>query len=270
LSVLVRSWNLFHGNTKPPQRHAFLEEAVRRAVSDQPDIVLLQEVSAWALARLREWSGMTAVGDVAQPPTIGPLPSTAEIGRLLTSLHQGVLRSAFSGQANAILLAHEVELVDRHLLVLNPRSFRREQARRHGLGFVARLAWASERRVCQAVRIRLPDGRPALVANMHATSFPPDHRLATVEFERAVGWVDGLAERDDAVIVGGDLNQSVRSSPVLARISERRFSAPGRGIDHILVRGAAVERELATWPDDRRRVDGALLSDHAPVEVTFR
>jgi len=48
------------------------------------------------------------------------------------------------------------------------------------------------------------------------------------------------------------------------------FSAPaGKGIDHVLVRGAQAGPE-ETWPRERRRVGGRLLSDHAPVEVRIR
>src|SRR4051812_40346481 len=55
--VLVRTWNVFHGNSKPPERRAFLEEMVRLAVADEPDLVCLQEVPAWAVAELDDWSG---------------------------------------------------------------------------------------------------------------------------------------------------------------------------------------------------------------------
>ena len=50
--------------------------------------------------------------------------------------------------------------------------------------------------------------------------------------------------------------------------AEWGFSPPGPGIDHVLVRGADVS-EHHRWPLDRRRVDGRLLSDHAPVEVAL-
>jgi endonuclease/exonuclease/phosphatase family metal-dependent hydrolase len=56
--VLVRSWNLFHGNTLPPQRRGFLDEMVRLASADDPDVVCFQEVPAWALRRF-------TAGDVA-------------------------------------------------------------------------------------------------------------------------------------------------------------------------------------------------------------
>jgi endonuclease/exonuclease/phosphatase family metal-dependent hydrolase len=270
VSVLVRSWNLFHGNTKPPGRVTHLERMVRMAVADDPDVVLLQEVPAWALRRLGGWSDRTAVGDVAAPPTLGPLPSTYWIGHAITSLNPGLLRSAFSGQGNAILLAPRLRLLFRDVLVLNPPAFRRRQARRLRLGVLARLAWAGERRVCQAVRVELPDGRRALVANLHATSHPPDHRLPEAELERAVEWVERTARDGDVVILGGDLNQSIRNSPFLTQLPARGYSEPGRGIDHIFVRGAELEGPLTWWPDERRKLDGRLLSDHAPVEVTIR
>ena len=106
--MLIRTWNVFHGNTKPPQRKAFLDEMVRLAVADAPDVVCLQEIPAWALPRLGAWSGYAAIGAIAARPMLGPLPSTAELGRVLTSIDHGVLRSAFSGQGNAILAAPQI------------------------------------------------------------------------------------------------------------------------------------------------------------------
>ena len=122
----------------------------------------------------------------------------------------------------------------------------------------------------QAVRAGLADGRGAVVANLHATSYPPDHRLPEVELRRAADWVDSLSRPGDVVILGGDLNQSVRSSPLLGELAEKGYSAPGPGIDHILVRGAELVQPLSSWPDARRRLEGKLLSDHAPVELTIR
>src|ERR687888_2168608 len=73
--LLVRTWNLFHGNTKPPGRKAFLEEMVRLASADRPDVLCLQELPVWSLEHLARWSGMTAVTDVAKRP----LPGTVEL-----------------------------------------------------------------------------------------------------------------------------------------------------------------------------------------------
>ena len=47
--MLVRTWNVFHGNTSPPQRHALLRDALQLAVSGDPDLVCLQELPAWSL-----------------------------------------------------------------------------------------------------------------------------------------------------------------------------------------------------------------------------
>ncbi len=268
MALLVRSWNLFHGNAVPPERGAFLQEMVTLAAADEPDVLLLQEVPAWALERLDEWSGMAAVGEVAARPSLGPLPSTAAIGHALTSLNHGLLRSAFSGQANAILVRPPLRVLDRETIVLNARRFRRAQARWLGLGVAARLGWANERRVCQAVRIRLPDASTQVVANLHATSYPPDERLADAELLRAAWFVDALAEPHEPIVIGGDFNVTAARSWTLTELAgeEWGFSKPGPGIDQILVRGVratAPER----WPAERRRLDGRLLSDHAPVEL---
>jgi endonuclease/exonuclease/phosphatase family metal-dependent hydrolase len=269
--VLIRSWNLFHGNTVPPQRRAFLREAVRLASADRPDVLCLQEIPAWALRRLGAWSGMEAFADLAARPLLGPLPIPAELGRLLTSAHNGLLRSACSGQGNAILVAPELRARDHRRVVLNGSSFRRAQARWLGLDVVARLAWAKERRVGQTVRVELGDGRHALVANLHATSYWPDQRLPDAELFRAARFAVDAAPAGEVVVLAGDFNVSAGRSHTLADLTgpEWGFSPPGPGIDHVLVRGADAG-ELRIWPEERRRVDGALVSDHAPVELEIR
>jgi len=265
--LLVRTWNLFHGNVQPPGRKAFLEELVRLASADRPDVLCLQELPVWALGRLEAWSGMTAVADVARRPSLGPLPSTPEVGRILTEIHHGILRSAFTGQANAILLGPGLDVAEHRHVVLNPRRFRRAQARRLGLGIVPRLVWGKERRVCQAVRLRRPSGT-FVVGNLHATSYP-DKRLADAELLRTAVFVDGMAGPNEPVLLCGDFNVSVRFSRTLADLAgpDWRFAgATPTGIDHVLVRGLR-SGEPERWPDARRRHEGRLLSDHAPIDV---
>jgi endonuclease/exonuclease/phosphatase family metal-dependent hydrolase len=266
--VLVRTWNVFHGNTSPPQRHSLLPQALELAVSGEPDVVCLQELPAWSLERLEGWTEYAAATALAARPTLGPLPSTAEIGRRITALNQGVLRSAFAGQGNAILVSPRLHIVDRDTLVLNPWSFRRAEAKQLGLGVIARLAWGKERRVCQVIRIR--DGeRTIVVANMHATSYPADDRLPDVELRRAFAFVDRFAGANEPVIVAGDLNVALQRSRTLQDVTSRApaFSQPGPWIDHVLVRGLEVVSGPTTWPPDQRELDGVLVSDHAPVEV---
>jgi endonuclease/exonuclease/phosphatase family metal-dependent hydrolase len=266
--LLVRTWNLFHGNTQPPGRKAFLEEMVRLAAADRPDVVCLQELPVWALGRLAGWSGMSAVTDVARRSSLGPFPLTAELGRKLTSINPGLLRSAFTGQANALLLSAQLSVLEHRRLVLNPYRFRRAQAQRLELGRAARLAWASERRICQAVRVGC-EGRTFVVGNLHATSYPADRRLADAELLRAAVFVDGIALPGEPVLLCGDFNLSVRFSHTLAELmtSEWGFSgASPTGIDHVLVRGFR-SGEPQIWPRERRLYGDRLLSDHAPVEV---
>jgi endonuclease/exonuclease/phosphatase family metal-dependent hydrolase len=267
--LLVRTWNLFHGNTLPPGRKAFLEEMVRLATADRPDVVCLQELPVWALKHLGRWSGMSVVADVAKRPSLGPLPSTAEIGRLLTEVNHGLFRSAFTGQANALLIGSNLPVLEHRRIVLNPFRFRRAQARRLGLGHDARLSWAVERRVCQAVRVRR-GGSMVVVGNMHATSYSRDRRLADAELLRAAVFVDGLAGPQEPILLGGDFNLSMRTSRTLAELMTDEWGFSGAtptGIDHVLVRGLRAS-DPQVWPPERRRgADGRLLSDHAPVEL---
>ena len=267
--MLVRSWNLFHGNTTPPGRQAYLDEMVRVAVADDPEMVFLQEVPAWALGRLGEWAGgMRELHALAARPVLGPLAIPAVLGRALTASNHGLFRSAFAGQANAILLAPSLRVLSTETTVLNPTRFRDAQARWLGLDWLARLAWGKERRVCQAVRLDCGDGRTMLVANMHCTSYPPDQRLPDAELLRAATFAGAVARPDDIVVLAGDFNTSYLRSRTLHDLcsNEWGFSQAGPAIDHILVRGAVVS-PVHRWPDARREHAGRLLSDHAPVEV---
>ena len=264
--LLVRTWNLFHGNTQPPGRKAFLEEMVRLASADRPAMLCLQEVPVWALGRLDDWGGMPAVGAVAQRPHLGPFPSTAELGRVLTELHHGLLRSAFTGQANALLLGSKLEIREHRHVVLNPFRFRRAHARRLELGPVERLAWSKERRVCHAVRVQRGD-EALIVANLHATG-SPDKRIPDAELLRAAVFVDGMAKPGEPVLLCGDFNLSTRNSRTLADLTaaEWGFSGPTpTGIDHIMVRGLEAAPPMR-WPVEQRIYEGRVLSDHAPVE----
>jgi endonuclease/exonuclease/phosphatase family metal-dependent hydrolase len=269
VALLIRTWNVFHGNAKRPERRAFLEEMVRFAASDDPDVLCLQEVPAWALPELARWSGMQAIADVAQPPRLGPLPITAATGRAITSLNHGLFRSAFAGQGNAILLAPGAQVLRHDVLPLNTRAFRRAQAVWLQLGLVARLAWAKERRIVQVVRARMPGGAAAVVGNVHTTSYPADQRLADAELLRAAVFVDGYTEPGDVSVLAGDFNVPALRSATQAELvdSEWGFSHPAsEGIDQVLVRGARVTR-LERWPRERRRLDGRVVSDHAPVDA---
>jgi endonuclease/exonuclease/phosphatase family metal-dependent hydrolase len=218
--LLVRTWNVFHGNTHPPQRRAFLQEMVELVTRDEPDVVCLQELPVWALAHLEAWSGMEGVAAVARTPRA----VSARLGRWLTEVNHGMLRSALTGEADAILVAHGHALADARSQVASAGGLRRNV---HG--------------------VRVDD---VYVANFH-TSAAPEQLRAVAEF------VAG----EERAVVAGDAN-------VRPPYDLEGFSRPLAGsIDQVLVRGLPSSPPIA-WPEERRRVGGRLLSDHAPVELT--
>jgi endonuclease/exonuclease/phosphatase family metal-dependent hydrolase len=256
----VRTWNVFHGNASPPGRRAHLEEMIRLACDDEPDVLCLQELPVWALRRLEEWSGMRAFGAVAARPRL----RSPELGRTVTQRHHGFFRSAITGQANAILVRPELRPLATDSIVLNPANVRRQVARELGLDRRTRINWAKERRVCQAVR-----AEALTVANLHVSSVR-DARIRAAELLRAATFADSFAEPGDVLVLAGDFNVRPWESQVLEQLAgpEWGFSAAIPGIDQILVRGAHATPPGA-WPEERRRLDGRLLSDHAPLEVTI-
>jgi len=258
--LLVRTWNLFRGNTKPAGRKTFLEEMVRLAVADAPEVVCLQEVPVWALEHLTAWTGMSAITDV----TRRGLP----LGRFLSELDPQRFRSAVTGQANAMLLGRELDVVEHRRVVLNPFRFRRAQARRLQLPLAVRVTWAAERRVCQVVRVRRAD-ETFVVANMHLTGHRSEKGLADAELLRAAVYVDGFARPGEPVLLCGDFNLGVRNSRTLGELMSAEWGFSGampRGIDHILIRGLRAGPPQV-WPVERRTHDGRVLSDHAPVDL---
>ncbi len=231
MAILVRTWNLFHGNATPPERRGYLREMVELVTADEPGIVCLQEVPVWALERLEAWSGMRALGAVAAVPRVN-----AELGRWITELHHGFLRSALTGQANAMLVARSFDVTKERTLVISE---------------------SGERRVCQLASV----GGLGVVGNFHATGGP----AADGQFRRAADLVAGTGE---PAILAGDANLRPGDGQTYSHLASLGFSEPLAGsIDQIVVRGL-VSTPPAAWPAERRRVRGKLLSDHAPVELT--
>jgi endonuclease/exonuclease/phosphatase family metal-dependent hydrolase len=230
--MLVRSWNLFHGNTLPPGRRSHLKEMIRLATADRPDVLCLQEAPLWSLSNLPDWSGMTERHVVTRKAPLG-----AGLGGVITRLNNGLFRSALAGQANVILLAPGLQPTEH-------RSLRIDERRK-------------EPRYCHAVRL---DG--LVVGNLHATGDFGRPQIGVAEIVRAEAFVTVVAAGLPCVLAG-DFNlraEHLRELP--------GWSALGPGIDHVLVRGLAAS-PLGSWPLERRRQNGVVLSDHAPVEVTI-
>ena len=227
--MVVRTWNLFHGNTAPPQRRAFLREMVELVTEDAPGVVCLQEIPVWALRHLEGWSGMQSVAAVAREPRVG----SARLGGWITGFHHGLLRSAVTGEADAILVAPHFEVSHEQTVVVS------------ALGM---------KRLMQGLRL---DGG-IFVANFHTAGDDQFRTVADIVQSRA----------GEEAIVAGDANLRPGEGRTYACLRERGFSAPLTGsIDQILVRGLASTPPVA-WPEGRRGVGDRLLSDHAPVELT--
>jgi endonuclease/exonuclease/phosphatase family metal-dependent hydrolase len=220
VSLIVRTWNLFHGNASPPERRAFLRQMVELVTADRPDVVCLQELPVWALSHLESWSSMQAVAAIARPPRL----RSAELGRFITEVNHGLFRSAFTGEADSIL-------VDRRFSVSHERRIV--------------VAYAPLQRIAQSI---LLDGEIAVV-NFHITGTEEQWEI-----------VETVARPHARVVAAGDAN--IRGASI------RGFSPPlPDSIDQILVRGLPAGPPVS-WPEERRRLDGRLLSDHAPVELT--
>lgn len=117
MAVVIRTWNLFHGNAHPPGRRAYLRQMIELVTRDRPDIVCLQELPVWAVSRLAAWSGMHAVAAVARRPLL-------KCGaKLLTDLNNGLFRSAFTGEADAILSSQPAS--DLGVIVVGQKRLRR-------------------------------------------------------------------------------------------------------------------------------------------------
>jgi endonuclease/exonuclease/phosphatase family metal-dependent hydrolase len=211
---------------------------VRLVTADAPDVVALQEVPLWAVKRLEEWSGMACEWAMTMPALAGPLARSA------TGVDPVRFRSALTGQANALLVNPHFQRRRHRRLVLSEALSRRDWVLR-----------GRQRRVCQAVDVDAGDRRIVL-ANLHASN-SPDRRLVAAEIARAASFLAG-AER---CILCGDFNVRRQAVP--------GFTDPIEGIDQILVQGLALVRPPTPWPEERRRVGGLLLSDHAPVEAVI-
>lgn len=222
--MLIRSWNLYHGRSHPAGRRGYLEAMVRLVSADSPDVVCLQELPLWSLPLLERWSGMHAFTARTRRARLG-----APAGRVLTAAHHGLLRSAFTGQANGILLGLEHTAENLGSLLISDR-------RHHP-------------RVCHAVRV---DDR-IVVANVHASG-----DVAQRQIDRALAWLADLVRVGEPLVLAGDFNAS---------LSLPGFSPPHGGIDDIFVRGTEAG-PFQVWPLERRRQNEVVLSDHAPVELT--
>ncbi len=167
-TLLVLSWNLFHGRSLPPSSHSLLGEFTAKLAEWSWDVALLQEVPPWWPARLAGELGVEQRSALTSRNWLLPLR------RALAERSPELLKSN-GGGCNAIL--SRVAIAEHSTLRLRRRPERR----------VAQLA-------------RLEDG--TRVVNLHASTRPA---RAGQELERL--WPHVLAwAGSDRLILGGDLN----------------------------------------------------------------
>ena len=152
------------------------------------------------------------------------------LGGLLQRLDPRRFRSAVTGQANVILLARRHRSLEHRVVRVSQRG--------------------RERRVCHAVRLE-----HVVVGNVHASNEFDAPEVPRAELRRAHALLEEMSASGEARVLAGDFNL-------------RDPDLPGPNIDHIVVAGAP-HGPLVVWSDERRRHDGAVLSDHAPVELTL-
>ncbi|HXS47956.1 MAG TPA: endonuclease/exonuclease/phosphatase family protein [Solirubrobacterales bacterium] len=264
------SWNLFHGRDFPPDptlftwRSRLLGVAERGTTHVQVNRDLLDEfagllaAAAWDVALLQE----------CPPRYCMPLARAcgAEAHRALTSRNGfGALRGLLA-RLNPDLIASGEGGSNLTLVraggPLGKIVERREMAIHEG---------RPERRAMAFTRT----ASGLCVANLHATNDRPDQ--ATEDVLRAAAAATEWSGKAP-LLFGGDLNLRPAESPnAFAQLRERFGLAAATGphaIDHLLARGLDVVESPRQWPPERRDVKEAgralRLSDHTPVEATFR
>jgi endonuclease/exonuclease/phosphatase family metal-dependent hydrolase len=241
-SLLVLSWNLFHGRAVPPVDRSLFDQFAAKLDEWSWDVALLQEAPPWWPQRLADELR------VAQRNALTSRNSLLPLRRALAERRPELLKSN-GGGCNAIL--SRAPIAEHNTL---------------------RLRRWPERRVAQLARM----GDGTCVVNLHASTRPARARQ---ELEwlwpRALAWAGS-----DRLILGGDLN--VRSPPpapaaiVHAAASgvDHVFArglvpAPAGGSPSGTPAGAsdADDRLSRAVVLDGRRVE---LSDHAPLLVPLR
>jgi endonuclease/exonuclease/phosphatase family metal-dependent hydrolase len=254
-ALTVLTWNLFHGRDHPPGGSP-LHASVNRPLRDEFAAVLARE--RWDIALLQEapphW--LRPLAEAARASGSSALTSRnfgAFIRRRLAEWNPDLIASG-EGGSNQILARGGWRIGDTRRMTLTLLPERR------------RLIWT---------RLSHPEHGALTAATLHATAHDP--AAAARDVARAAR---AACEWSGAVplVFGGDLNLRMTELPdAFEGLSAELGLAgarPGHAIDHLLVRGLAVQVPPEALAPERREVrdpDGRLirLSDHAPVVATY-
>jgi endonuclease/exonuclease/phosphatase family metal-dependent hydrolase len=270
----VLTWNVFHGRDKPPDaalftlRSRLFKTTVRNATHVQVNRPLFEEFAAviagasWAVCLLQEfpppWADALARRCEADfQLVLTSRNQLAPLRRRLARWNPDLIASG-EGGSNLTLVRRPWRIAERRSMLLNPFPRRRLCERR-------RMALAA----------LVSDDAEICVANLHASAGDPRQAEQDVRSgaEAAIEFA-----RERPLVFGGDLNLRPAESPLFEEL-ERRFGLGGPtapdAIDHLLVRGLDVVEPPRPWPAAQRELPAEhglrlRLSDHAPVEATFR
>lgn len=237
-TVLVLSWNLFHGRSLPATNHSLYDEFAAKLGEWSWDVALLQEVPPWWPQRLAGELG------AEQRSALTSRNSLPALRQAIAERDPELLKSN-GGGCNAIL--SRVPIAEHSTL---------------------RLRRWPERRVAQLTRLQ--DG--TCVVNVHASTRPA---RAMHELERLWAHVLDWAGAD-RLILGGDLN--VRSAaPVPATVVHAAASGVDHVFARGLAPATASDSESGGpsafgRPSREIVLDGCRveLSDHAPLLARLR
>lgn len=210
MTLRVATWNLFHGQTSPPDGRDHFEDFAGALDAASWDVCALQEVPPWWAADLGERCGASV-----------RVVRSSLMRALLPALQFGVdrRRPGLLGTAGAAV----------NVLLVRPSAGRITAHRRE------RVRRLPQRRTVHAVRIEPVSATVLWVANVHCHNRPV--QAAADDTARALAiasaWAGG-----EPVVLAGDLN-------VDAALAERIAGAAGFGVlagyrvDHVL--GCGVE-----------------------------
>jgi endonuclease/exonuclease/phosphatase family metal-dependent hydrolase len=273
MALRALSWNLFHGRDFPPDpalltwRSRLLRVTERNETHVQVNRELLNEFAGvianaeWDVALLQEtpprwWDELAARCDAQAHGVLTARNSLGWLRSSLARLNPDLIASNEGGSNLTLVRRSAGSIRDRRELELH------------------RGRWA-ERRMMAFTRVSLSTGEELCVANMHLSAGRARRHLAEEELvcaaEQAITW-----SRVSPLLLGGDLNLRPAETDVYEQL-QHNFALTGttgpNSLDHLLVRGLAIEEPAAAWPPQRREVsaDGLAirLSDHAPVVATF-
>ena len=249
--MIVRTWNVFHGNTMPPGRKAYLREMVELITADRPDDRAAFRRSPPGRSRMSAaWANMQGSWARAKRPKLGPFPIPASLGRGADRSSPRCRPVSVRGPGKRDPLPEggegargEVDHAEHECL---HRGAREAQ---FGLTPKQMVAWEKERRVLPPRPVRA--SRPlALPGRQPPRDAPPDLRLADAEIRRAVNFVIRCSELEETLIVGGDFNITARGEhrPIQELVNaprESRWHQAGTGIDQFLLRRAIATQRRA-------------------------